>query len=84
MYTEKRLQYEPPRARDLSSLSVSGAGVGPSGMCIDGSKLTFQECSTGTGPLGGNCDPNGVSPQYGYCSHGDVAVEGCISGGTHH
>ena len=79
----KKPQYEPPRARDLSALSVSGQG--PAGACFNGYALTSGECRDGTAPVGGTCYPNGVSPDIGYCTIGNVAVEGCFpTGAIHH
>ena len=79
----KKPQYEPPRARDLSALSVSGQG--PAGMCLNGSGLTSDNCTSGPSPVGGKCDPNGVSPDYGYCNIGGAAAEGCFpTGAIHH
>jgi len=82
MKKSERLLYEPPRARDLSAFSVSGQ-IGPKGMCIDGSDLTFEVCKDGDRPEEGACSPTGISPQFGYCDKGNVAAEGCVSGGEH-
>jgi len=82
MKKSERLLYEPPRARDLSAFSVSGQ-IGPKGMCVDGSDLTFEVCASGRSPLGGACLPTGVAPDFGYCDYGNKAVEGCESGGIH-
>ena len=83
MKKSERLLYEPPLARDLSAFGVSGQ-TGPMGMCVDGSDLTFQVCKPlGDGPAGGECSPTGDFPQFGYCDYGNMAVEGCDSGGIH-
>lgn len=83
MKKSERLLYEPPRARDLSAFGVSGQ-IGPLGMCVDGSELTFEVCTPlGDFPGGGVCSPNGLLPDIGYCDLGQVAVEGCVSGGKH-
>ena len=81
--TEKdtRRLYEPPRARDLSALAVSGQE--PLGQCFPGGSLTFEVCEDGGTPLGGACSPTGIVPEQGYCQVGGRAVEGCISGGIH-
>ena len=74
--------YQPPRARDLSASSASG--LLPQGMCIDGTALTSEDCISGPNPTGGDCSPTGISPKFGYCTEGNVAAEGCQSGGIHH
>lgn len=81
MKDNERPLYQPPRARDLSAPTAHGQG--PLGMCVDGSSLTSESCSDGGTPEGGECSPNGLSPEYGYCTLGDFAVEGCSSGGIH-
>ena len=78
--------YEPPVAVDLTAFSVLGQDKDPkpAGMCLPGGQLTFTYCTpVGTLPAGGECSPTGISPQYGYCRIGNVAVEGCLSGGAH-
>jgi hypothetical protein len=82
MCAEKRRHYEPPRARDLSSMSASGAK--PLGSCESGGHLTSGECKNGSKPVGGTCGPTGFVPERGYCRTGDQAVEGCTSGSIHH
>lgn len=82
--TEKSMRrlYEPPLARDLSAFGVSGQ-IGPMGMCTDGTALTSEFCTAGPGPTGGVCSPTGIGPEFGYCTLGDSAVEGCTTGGIH-
>lgn len=76
--------YETPFFRDLSGISASGGDVGPEGMCVGGGNLTSEFCTPqGNSPAGGSCEPFGVGPEYGYCTLGDSAVEGCNSGGIH-
>jgi len=75
--------YEPPFFRDLSGISASGGDVGPTGMCAPGGGLTSEFCTDGGAPAGGVCNPLGLGPEYGYCTYGDSAVEGCTSGGIH-
>jgi len=77
MSNKTKPKYHSPTAKDLSSLTASG------GMCIDGNALTSQFCQNGPTPVGGDCSPNGISPLYGYCNLGNVAVEGCNSGSIH-
>jgi hypothetical protein len=90
MNIQKKLRYARPQARDLSVHGALGAGcktgpspLSPQGMCLDGSALTTEFCTSGPAPAGGACSPTGVSPAYGYCNLGNIAVEGCISGGVH-
>ena len=73
--------YEPPRARDLSEFSATGQD--PRGICQPGGSLTFEVCTDGSSPEGGECAPYGIAPEMGYCSDGNNAVEGCNSGGIH-
>jgi hypothetical protein len=82
MKKSERLLYEPPRARDLSAFGVSGQ-TGPMGICIPGTALTSQFCANGDVPAGGECLPTGDSPHFGYCTLGDLAVEGCKTGSIH-
>lgn len=93
MNSKKLNTYVTPQARDLSGLGVSGVAkciggasvMGPYGMCLSGSGLTSGECFGGGAPEGGTCAPTGASPEYGYCTLGDVAVEGCRpTGSIHH
>jgi len=92
MNTQKKLKYERPQVRDLSAMSVSGAGcnpgnavIGPLGACISGSALTSEECASGTAPAGGTCSPTGSLPELGYCRTGGDAREGCLpTGSIHH
>lgn len=78
---EKRL-YKPPKIQDISGFSASGQDS-TKGICNDGSALTFETCSDGDSPTGGNCNPTGIGPSYGYCDFGNNAVEGCTSGNGH-
>ena len=76
--------YEPPVAVDLTGFSVAGQqGPAAPGICESGGQLTFQYCTDGNYPVGGNCSPTGTLPAKGYCRIGNSAVEGCTSGGIH-
>ena len=80
----RRPIYEPPRARDLSASSVSGVSA-PKGLCVSGGALVYpDECSPGGAPGGplGVCSPTGMGPDFGKCTLGNAAVEGCQSGGA--
>ena len=78
----KKLLYEPPFVTDISGLVANGQI--DKGICMNGSELTFQECEPlGNSPTGGSCSPTGIGPQYGYCTTGNNAVEGCTSGSIH-
>ena len=70
--------YEPPLARDLSKLSVSGQE--PLGMCTTGNR-PFEECLFGPSPSGANppCE-FGFYPTAPKCSIGSIASTTCISG----
>jgi len=81
---DRRPIYEPPRARDLSTSSVSGVST-PKGLCVTGGALQYPgECAAGDSPggTGGVCSPTGMGPDFGKCTLGNAAVEGCQSGGT--
>jgi hypothetical protein len=73
----KKKVYEKPSIVDLTGSSASG------GICSSGGNLTSSFCSNGPAPAGGACAPTGIAPQYGYCTLGNDAVEGCSSGGIH-
>jgi hypothetical protein len=75
--------YDPPRARDLSGASVSGFPV-PQGMCVDGSTIVPAGICAPHGPVpgggAGECTPQGSGQDFGTCSTGGAAIEGCNSG----
>jgi hypothetical protein len=81
---DKRPIYEPPCARDLSAPSASGVPT-PRGLCVTGGQLVYPgECQAGDSPggTGGVCSPTGMGPNFGKCTLGNAAVEGCQSGGA--
>jgi hypothetical protein len=91
---KKRLTYEPPQARDLSTPSVSGQG--PLYPCISGLIATPEGCTQGASPNPGPCAlgmfdggplppcTTGGGPPSGECvTGGDPGAGGsCLSGFT--
>jgi len=74
-------KYEPPRARDLSGLSVRGDGPTPMGICTTGFSPTSASCTHGPYPAQQDlCFPWGVAPEIGYCESGSVVAHGCFPG----
>lgn len=91
---DEKPKYEPPVARDLSGFTVKGNGVTPTGQCFTGTALAYPDvCGDGYQPNVGECfpfgeavshlcSPTGLSPEQGQCTSGNIATEGCISGGA--
>jgi len=58
---DKRPIYEPPKARDISAISVSGVvgpcqpGSYPYGSCLEGGSLSPGPCLTGKSPITPQC-----------------------------
>ena len=76
----KRPVYKPPRARDLSSSSVSGGKPKPYGICQGGS-VPYTNCDAGPAFAAGACSPVGNLPDRPTCKGGSNALVGCIVGG---
>lgn len=77
---DKRLIYEPPRARDLSAQSVSGQ-ISPLGTCSYGN-YPYTGCEMGT-LAGGtpDCSPGDQVEVYPQCRSGSWAHSACLKGG---
>ena len=77
--------YEKPIAVDLNGFSASGIRGTEQGWCTGGTNVALATCLDGTQPVGDPtaCNPTGSQPEIGYCDQGNIAVEGCLSGGNH-
>ncbi|MBI5303643.1 MAG: hypothetical protein HY868_16020 [Chloroflexi bacterium] len=72
--------YEPPRARDLSTPTASG--LGPLGMCLDGSTPAVETCTNGFFPAQDPslCSPAGAAPRWAGCANGSIPFAVCSNG----
>jgi hypothetical protein len=74
-------RYEPPQAKNLSDFGVRGDGT--KGFCSPGSTpVDWSQCSGGADPSQNPalCNPIGALPEWGGCTTGNNAVEGCLPG----
>lgn len=81
MAKSNRLSYEPPRARDLTGLSVSGQE--PLGTCTTG-WYPYASCNQGTddGTVPFPCNPQGSIPDTGLqCRPFGTTADSVCSGG---
>ena len=70
--------YEPPKARDLSRMTVAGD---TKGWCQSGG-TPYTECKVGGSPVGAGCQPVGNFESYPKCGVGSVALSGCEVGSS--
>jgi hypothetical protein len=77
--------YEKPRIIDLNGLSASGQQYRDRGRCVPGTMVNAGVCYGGDSPVAptASCHPVGQTPEEGYCTLGNMAYEGCQSGGNH-
>lgn len=78
---KRKLIYQSPKWHDLNQFNAIGQ-VSPEGICTAGGNPIYRTCAEGSLPEqpAEYCNPNGLAPQFGRCTLGGIAAEGCKGG----